>query len=166
MSNSSRKNKKEVLLLNTNYKPLHLVTLGRSLSLIESEKVRILEDDGLIKSGDKTYIRPDVIVLKEYRKVPYKKEYPVSKKILKIRDNYECQYCEAPGDSLDHVRPLSKGGRHCWENIVLSCKRCNSLKANKLLSELKWRIKSTPRKPESIVIVFNGKIKDSWRRYA
>ena len=30
--------------------------------------------------------------------------------------------------SIDHVIPLSKGGRHIWENVKLSCRCCNSRK--------------------------------------
>lgn len=30
--------------------------------------------------------------------------------------------------SIDHVIPLSKGGRHTWENVKLSCRGCNSRK--------------------------------------
>ena len=32
--------------------------------------------------------------------------------------------------SIDHVRPLSKGGRHTWSNVKLACRGCNSRKRN------------------------------------
>lgn len=34
--------------------------------------------------------------------------------------------------SIDHVFPLSKGGRHTWENVKLACRGCNSRKKNSL----------------------------------
>ena len=34
--------------------------------------------------------------------------------------------------SIDHVFPLSKGGRHTWENVKLACRGCNSRKRNSL----------------------------------
>lgn len=35
--------------------------------------------------------------------------------------------------SIDHVKPLSKGGKHSWKNIKLACRRCNSLKSDKII---------------------------------
>lgn len=32
--------------------------------------------------------------------------------------------------SIDHVKPLSKGGTHAWDNIKLAHRLCNSLKGN------------------------------------
>ena len=33
--------------------------------------------------------------------------------------------------SIDHIKPLSKGGSHTWDNIQLAHKQCNSIKSNK-----------------------------------
>lgn len=33
--------------------------------------------------------------------------------------------------SIDHVVPVSKGGRHSWENVKLAHRLCNSVKSNK-----------------------------------
>lgn len=30
--------------------------------------------------------------------------------------------------SIDHVKPVSKGGTHTWNNIKLACRKCNTLK--------------------------------------
>lgn len=30
--------------------------------------------------------------------------------------------------SVDHVKPISKGGTHTWNNIKLACRRCNTIK--------------------------------------
>lgn len=32
--------------------------------------------------------------------------------------------------SIDHVIPLSKGGKHSWENVRLACRQCNSEKSD------------------------------------
>lgn len=34
--------------------------------------------------------------------------------------------------SIDHVKPLSKGGTHTWDNLRLACRRCNTVKG--------WRV--------------------------
>ena len=34
--------------------------------------------------------------------------------------------------SIDHVIPVSKGGRHSWDNVKLAHRLCNTVKSNKL----------------------------------
>lgn len=61
---------------------------------------------------------------------------------LKIyeRDNYKCQHCGKQLDrftsTLDHVTPVSKGGDNSFENLITSCRECNSKKNAKLLGDL------------------------------
>lgn len=51
---------------------------------------------------------------------------------LKQRYNYQCAWCEQVFDAAlitqDHIIPLSKGGAHTLQNIVPSCRPCNSHK--------------------------------------
>jgi len=59
------------------------------------------------------------------------------------RFNNRCAYCGIHEEvlkiihnqnlSMDHVIPLSKGGKHIVENIVPSCRSCNSKKGTKIL---------------------------------
>ena len=46
-----------------------------------------------------------------------------------------CQLCikyvEPRKASMDHIRPLSKGGTHTWDNIQLVHLRCNLVKGNR-----------------------------------
>ena len=37
--------------------------------------------------------------------------------------------------SIDHVVPLSRGGKHEIENLLPACRSCNSSKGAKLLEE-------------------------------
>lgn len=51
-----------------------------------------------------------------------------------------CFYCyeslAASKLTIDHIIPLSKGGDpYSFKNLVVSCSRCNGLKANKMFSE-------------------------------
>ncbi len=36
--------------------------------------------------------------------------------------------------SIDHVKPLSKGGQHSWDNVKLAHHYCNTLKSNKTVN--------------------------------
>ena len=41
--------------------------------------------------------------------------------------------------TMDHLIPLSRGGKSTKKNIVVSCKQCNSLKKNQTVAELRLR---------------------------
>ena len=34
--------------------------------------------------------------------------------------------------SIDHIKPLSKGGTHTWDNVQLACRKCNTIKGAKI----------------------------------
>lgn len=55
------------------------------------------------------------------------------------RFNHCCAYCGVRAERLDmdHVIPLSRGGRHAIANILPACPNCNRRKSGSLLSE--WR---------------------------
>jgi 5-methylcytosine-specific restriction endonuclease McrA len=36
--------------------------------------------------------------------------------------------------SIEHVIPLSKGGKHSWNNVKLACMECNTLKGDKIIN--------------------------------
>lgn len=57
------------------------------------------------------------------------------REILRTFD-HRCGYCFASGElTLEHVRPLSRGGLHEPDNVIPACKRCNFSKGAKLLTE-------------------------------
>jgi 5-methylcytosine-specific restriction endonuclease McrA len=51
---------------------------------------------------------------------------------MSLRDHFKCQYCYVDVDmdssTIDHIIPKSAGGKTTWENVVTSCKTCNSNK--------------------------------------
>lgn len=55
------------------------------------------------------------------------------------RDSFTCQYCgkRAPDIILevDHIEPVSKGGRNDLLNLISSCKECNARKSNRRLTD-------------------------------
>lgn len=62
---------------------------------------------------------------------------------IRIRFGFCCAYCGERPDQvvMDHVVPLSRGGRHSPANILPACAPCNGAKAAKFLSE--WRLKAS-----------------------
>lgn len=55
-----------------------------------------------------------------------------------------CAYCQQPTTEwhMEHVIPLSRGGRHAIGNIAATCPACNLSKHNSLLIEWRYRDRS------------------------
>lgn len=62
---------------------------------------------------------------------PYDRINPVK---LFNRDKGICGICKKPvtleDSSIDHVIPLSRGGKHLWTNVQIAHKSCNAEKSN------------------------------------
>lgn len=63
------------------------------------------------------------------------------------RDKYTCQYCgEKSRISLDHVLPVSRGGKNTWENLVTACFSCNNKKGNRTPEEANMKLLTQPKR--------------------
>jgi len=93
---------------------------------------------------------PQVIILMLYDKLPPRRVKFTRKNIYR-RDNNTCQYCgrklRTEELNLDHVIPLSRGGKNTWENVVCSCISCNMRKGNRTLEEAGMKLIKKPKKP-------------------
>jgi hypothetical protein len=58
---------------------------------------------------------------------------PVLRTAVLTRDAGVCQYCSATADGIDHVVPVSAGGKTDAANLVACCTTCNSVKGDRLL---------------------------------
>jgi 5-methylcytosine-specific restriction endonuclease McrA len=93
---------------------------------------------------------PRVILLLHYDQLP-PQEVRFTRKNIYLRDKNKCQYCGRRALirelNLDHVVPLSRGGRSIWENIVCCCVECNARKGSRLPMEAGMYLIKEPRKP-------------------
>ena len=58
------------------------------------------------------------------------------RELIAIRDNYTCQICgkympDGVGLHIDHIVPVSKGGKSVPSNLQVLCSKCNGQKSNK-----------------------------------
>jgi 5-methylcytosine-specific restriction endonuclease McrA len=110
-----------------------------------------------------------VIKKKEYLKKKSSIRY--SKQNVFLRDGYRCAYCETDVSrktaTLDHVLPVSKGGKTTFDNTVCACGPCNASKGAN--HRIKPKIK--PHKPDYWELLNRRKEigftvpHDSWRDY-
>jgi 5-methylcytosine-specific restriction endonuclease McrA len=156
-----------ILLLNASHAPLKVVSLKRGVSLVLAGRAEVIEeaDDEYLRSERFSMALPKVIKLKVYVKVPYRSSIPLTRKNLTARDKGKCGYCAESGDSIDHIVPRSRGGKHEWTNVVLCCRRCNARKADKTLQELGWELLVTPHAPKGMSWYVVGIIDEAWQPY-
>jgi len=142
--------RRRVLLLNATFEPLTALPLRRAVVLIVCDKAEVVHGDPtgfVLHSAASSVAVPSVIRLRSYVYVPYRARVPLTRAALMHRDRYRCAYCGARAETIDHVVPRSRGGLHTWDNCVASCARCNHRKADRLLSELGWRLRTAPAAP-------------------
>jgi len=157
-----------VLLLNASYAPIRVISLHRAIMLMVDDKVDIVETrDGIIRSPSISLPHPSVLRLKRFVKVPLsKKNVPVTRRTVLTRDGKRCGYCGTTADTIDHILPKSRGGKHEWLNVVAACRTCNLKKGSKLLTEIGWELKIAPTSPEDrrkwLIL---GIAEDSWKDY-
>jgi 5-methylcytosine-specific restriction endonuclease McrA len=156
------------LVLNATYEPLCVVPLRRAVVLVLAEKAIVIEaGEGVMRSERQSIPVPTVVRLSRYVRVPYRREVPLTRRAILDRDRHSCVYCGLRADTIDHVRPRSRGGEHTWANVVAACARCNHRKGDRLLQELGWRLLVAPAQPPATVAVVLGWTKrdPAWGRY-
>jgi 5-methylcytosine-specific restriction endonuclease McrA len=141
--------------------PLSIIPWEEAVKYIVLEKATVLEfyDDWIVHSANWETPVPAVMILREYEKRKTSIRY--SKHNVFLRDGYVCQYC---GDdvskktaTLDHVLPVSHGGKTTFENTVCACATCNANKGN----DKKIVPKTKPFKPTYFQLVDKRK-KQKW----
>ena len=142
------------LVLNQQYLPLsvfplYTISAEEAIHRYLNNNCTVVEwYDRVIKTPSRTDLKwPSVIANRN--SYSFKKNIRISKESLYFRDHCRCNFC---GKALtvstltkDHLIPVSKGGKHTWENIVASCFDCNADKGDSLSPH--WKPKSKPWAP-------------------
>lgn len=140
-----------VLLLNATFEPLAVVTAKRAVLLMLSGKAELVAaaafEGTAFRSESLTIAVPSVMRLSRYVRVPYRTTVPMTRAGVLRRDGRRCAYCGDRADTIDHVIPRSRGGKHTWDNCVAACRACNARKADRLVSELGWTLRVEPAPP-------------------
>ena len=183
-----------VLVLNRFWQPVHTCSVKRAVHLLCLGHAQVVQVDGEDRfkthdlgswishssqvvdremiHGAKLALRvPKILVLGVYDKLP-RLEVKFTRRNVFLRDKFTCQYCikVLPENqlNLDHVMPRDKGGRTTWENIVTSCVRCNTRKANKLPDQAGMHPLCKPVAPKwrpLFGLVENGLCEESWSHF-
>ena len=162
-----------VLVLNASYEAINICNLRRAITLIfKGVACAEEETEHEIKSASMVIRIPTVIRLLKFIRIPYR-AVRFSRRNVLLRDGYRCQYCEeqfAPSLlTLDHVIPLSQGGKTQWDNVVAACKACNIKKANRRPAEAGMSLLKKAKAPP--IVYYLHLLKDiqghhrTWQKY-
>lgn len=166
MSTHSQNEFPKILLLDSQGQPIDWITYEDFATL--QAKDRIIWTTGTYActihggtnaiTGKRSELVMDTIVAVKHEKTTKSKKKHINgfnptltNKMLFERDKYLCAYCKHvyPRNKLtrDHVIPVSKGGKDCYENCVTACSSCNLWKDDKTLEEAGMELCYIPYKP-------------------
>ena len=157
------------LVLNRNWQPVNVATVGRALLMLWNESARVVDPHDyqmydwadwsqLAPQDGEPFIQavrarvrvPEVVALAVYDRLP-SAAVSFSRRNIFKRDHYTCQYCgvQPGGDELtiDHVVPRAQGGISSWTNCVLACVACNKRKADRTPTQAGFRLRKPPVRP-------------------
>jgi 5-methylcytosine-specific restriction endonuclease McrA len=165
----------QTLVLNRLWQAVNVVGIERAFSLLSLDHAQVIfAEDGsfrmfdseawfsyckdledcpgarVIHTVNQKVLVPSVLILRSYDRM-LMQEMKFNRQNLLERDEYKCQYCGQSRPvkelNMDHVIPRDRGGGTSWENVVISCIRCNSKKSNRLPKEAGMRLLKEPKKP-------------------
>lgn len=138
------------ILCNTNAQVMETISWEEAITKILLGKAVSIKDSEIpIRSQSLEMFRPEIIMLTNYsndanRYREWENREQIPKRLVHIRDNWECAYCGEFGDTIDHIIPKDLGGNNKWDNVITACKKCNNLKDNRLLTEIGWSLRYDP----------------------
>ncbi|AEF18479.1 MULTISPECIES: HNH endonuclease [unclassified Hydrogenobaculum] len=147
------------LLLDRTYKPLTLLDYRKSFLLEYTQRATVLEyhPEAVIRSTYRTYKVPIVLKTNALSKTFYK-NIPTRYNVY-VRDNFTCGYCGKVCDdseiTVDHIVPVSKGGKWTWDNLVTACESCNAKKSDNIIMPIYIK----PHKPQYFTLLLKEHLK-------
>ena len=142
---------RKVILLNTSYEPLGIISAPRALRLVWKEAAQVVELDGdrVLRSPRFVFPVPAVVRLVEYIDIRKRQGRTANLRMgIMARDRFRCQYCGVKATAfeltLDHILPRSRGGRSEPENLCASCKICNQRKGDRTPEEARMPLLANP----------------------
>jgi 5-methylcytosine-specific restriction endonuclease McrA len=162
------------LVLNSGYEPMQLISWERALCLILSSRAEMIAsyNGHAVRTISTSFPMPSVVRLTRYvRLVRRFGIIKCNRRNVMIRDRYECQYCgircTVASVTIDHILPVSRGGKTTWDNVVACCSNCNRRKGSRTPMEAGLALRSKPRRPSwrEWLERWKHELDDSWLPY-
>ena len=140
----------DCILLNGDYSYLGQIHWKRALCLEYSQKAKVLKySKRVVRGVGKVFRAPAVMVLIKVVRSIYRNRVPFTKKNVLVRDRHTCVYCGQHQKALtiDHVKPVSRGGRTDFDNCVACCRACNNRKGARTPRQAGMHLRKRPYQP-------------------
>lgn len=156
---------------------MHHVRWQDAISMWFAGRVEIVSvyEDRFIKTVDDILNVPSIVrfignVLKRFQ---FNRVVKFSRDNVFLRDEGKCQYCSKQltkqNFTLDHIVPVSQGGKKVWQNIVTCCIACNQRKGNKSVKQAGMKLQKNPIIPKELIIgrenIFSTNTPEEWKDY-
>jgi 5-methylcytosine-specific restriction endonuclease McrA len=138
------------ILLNGDYSYLCQVDWKKALCLAFSDKAKVLKySDRVVQGVERVFRVPAVLVLIKVVRSVYRNRVPFTKKNVLIRDRHVCVYCGRREKvlTIDHIIPVSRGGKSDFDNCVACCRTCNNHKGARTPHEAGMHLRRRPYQP-------------------
>jgi 5-methylcytosine-specific restriction endonuclease McrA len=94
-------------------------------------------------------ITSSILMIRGRHRIPFGHAHVgLTKHRLFARDRHICAYCGGHFPELEltveHILPVSRGGRHEWTNVVTACRSCNTRKGNRRPEEARMPLLYVP----------------------
>jgi len=94
-------------------------------------------------------ITSSILMIRGRHRIPHGHAHVgLTKHRLFARDRHVCGYCGGHFPELEltveHILPVSRGGRHEWTNVVTACRSCNTRKGSRRPEEARMPLLYVP----------------------
>jgi len=139
-----------ILIIDTHGQPVRWAGMMRTARYYASGKVLTDLGESLFSFSGGTqertgrrseFIASSIVMIRGRHRIPVGHAHVgLTKQRLFARDRHVCGYCGqqfAEAElTVEHIQPVSRGGRHEWTNVVTACRSCNTRKGNRRPEEV------------------------------
>ena len=157
-----------VAVFSKSYLPLSQINIRRAVILLvtgKAEPIDFIDNNKSITVHSPTMVLlvPPQIRLTVNHKERVWRVPAVNRREVLRRDKHTCQYCGSMKHlTLDHVIPLSKGGKHSWDNVVTACESCNNSKSDRTPEQVGMTLRQPAKAPVHPIVAFAAQF---WREH-
>jgi 5-methylcytosine-specific restriction endonuclease McrA len=135
----------KILIVDSQGQPVRWALMQRAARYYASGKVvtelgeNVFEMAGGVQEATglrSEFLTSSIVMIRGRHRIPLGHAHVgLTKHRLFIRDRQVCAYCGghfSEGElTVEHILPVSRGGRHEWTNVVTACRSCNTRKGNR-----------------------------------
>ena len=148
----------KILIIDSHGQPVRWALMQRAARYYASDKVITELGDNLFgmaggvqeATGARSeFVTSSIVMIRGRHRIPFGHAHVgMTKHRLFVRDRQVCAYCAnrfAEADlTVEHIVPVSRGGRHGWTNVVTACRSCNTRKGNRRPEEANMPLMYVP----------------------